>query len=122
MNILGFGPGAQAIILQGISTYSALLSAYFFARPVLRSQTLEAHRDLLGSLRPTNASVGDLIEYASEILTKTAQEDQPYSKSNNRNGVIALIISFILFTGAIFIQVTSDPSFTRTPEKSDVRR
>jgi hypothetical protein len=115
VKILGLDSGAQVIILQGLSTYAALASAYCFANPVLRSQTVQSHRDILSSLESKDQDVSKLIKQAADTLTRRAQRDQPLARRNNLWGVVLLVASFLLFTGAVTLQVFTDPSFVSCP-------
>ena len=91
------------------------MSAYFFARPVLRGQTLQTNRDLLSSLESADADVKKLITQASSILTERDHLDQPSTRRQNFLGIIFLVVSFALFTGALYLQIYTDPSFVRQP-------
>jgi len=73
MKILGLDSGAQIIILQGLSTYTALASAYLFARPVLRTQPVEAHREILSDIKSNDTEVTDLLSQATGVLNKRIQ-------------------------------------------------
>jgi hypothetical protein len=59
VKLFGLDSGAQIIILQALATYTALGSAYFFARPVLRGQTVQAHREILSDLESSDTDVTD---------------------------------------------------------------
>lgn len=115
VKILGLDPGSQVIVLQGLSTYTALASAYFFARPVLRGQTVQSHRDILSSLESKDPDVIKLIKDANSTLTRRAHLDQPLARRNNRWGLGLLVVSLILFTGAVALQISTDPSFVSQP-------
>jgi hypothetical protein len=111
VTVFGLNPGAQVIVLQGLSTYAALASAYFFARPALLGQPVQSHRDVLTNLRSSDPGITKLIADTSSILSAKAQSLNPKIKAHNRLGIAALVVSLILFTGAVVLQV-SDPSFT----------
>jgi hypothetical protein len=111
MRILGLEPGAQVIILQGLSTYAALASAYFFARPVLRGQAVESHREILSELKPQDADVAALVGEASRILDQRNAQNRTRARGDNKRGVFFLIVSVLLLTGAVLIQVNTDPLF-----------
>lgn len=113
MEILGLNSGAQVIVLQGLSTYTALASAYFFVRPVLRGQTLQSHRDILSSIASTDQDVAQLINSANNTLTRRAQLDYPLAMKDNKFGIILLIASVILLTCAVTLQAYTDPAFAR---------
>ena len=68
MTIFGLGVGAQVVLLQGVSTYAALASAYFFAKPVLRLQTLEYHRDILSNIKEKKAIQDQVSELTKGVL------------------------------------------------------
>ena len=112
MTIFGLGVGAQVVLLQGVSTYAALASAYFFAKPVLRLQTLEYHRDILSNIKENeNDSVHRLIEKVSDILAMKAQDEAKITTIYNKKGVVFLLFSIVIFTCAFVLQVYSDPAF-----------
>jgi hypothetical protein len=112
VRIIGLSPGAQIIILQAVATYLALLSAYFFARPVLREQTLRSHRELLSELASDDQAIQEIINSASAKLTTSAQTVyQRKGRRDNFRGIALLVLSGLLFTGAVVLQLSTDPSF-----------
>jgi hypothetical protein len=111
MQILGLEPGALIIILQAVATYAALLSAYFFVRPVLRGQTVDASHDILAALKSDDRDVEKLLEQASGVLIERKRRNQPKSRRDNAIGVLLLVVSLLLFTGAVALQVLTDPAF-----------
>lgn len=111
MQILGLEPGAQIVILQAVATYAALLSAYFFARPVLRGQAVDASHDILTALKSTDRDVEKLLEHAAGVLIERKQRNLPKSRRDNAAGVLLLVASLLLFTGAVALQVLTDPAF-----------
>jgi hypothetical protein len=115
--IFGLGPGAQVIILQGLATYAAIASAYFFARPVLRGQYLEAHRAILSEIETADADVTALIEQASGVLAQRAQADRPRAHRDNWRGVSLLLASLLIFSSAVGLQIATDPAFTHKEDK-----
>ena len=115
MTIRALGPGAWVIILQAVATYTAIASAACFARPVLRGQTVQSNRDVLSSLESSDPGVDKLIKQAADTLTRVAHLDQPLARRNNLWGVILLVASVLLFTGAVALQVLTDPSFGSHP-------
>src|SRR5690242_8785146 len=98
MVILGLEPGAQIIVLQGVSTYAALASAWFFARPVLRGQAVASSKSILGAIKATKADVDALVRRANEELDKTVIADQPSAARDNRRGLGFLAVSLVLLT------------------------
>ena len=115
MNILGLSSAAQVIVLQGLSTYAALASAYLFARPILRGQVLQNSQEILDSITPENPDVKILFDEASNLLSTRAQMEQPSARLHNFLGALLLLSSFLLFTGAVALQVSTDPSFHEKP-------
>jgi hypothetical protein len=113
MTIFGLGPGAQVIVLQALATYAATASAFVFARPVLRGQATQAQRDILASAAASEPDVAELLARATDVLARKAQAEQPRAARDNRVGLALLLLSLALFTGAVAIQVTSDPAFVR---------
>ena len=107
MIILGFSPAAQAIILQGLATYAAILSAYFFARPILRGEYLEDHRVILSEIKTADCDITALIDHASGILTQRAQADRPRAHRDNWCGILLLVASFIIYSGAVGLQIAT---------------
>jgi len=118
MEILGLSADAQVVILQALATYTGIASAFLFARPVLGGQNLQAQRELLSSLRPKDDDVADLVSQASNVLNERSQRDLPKVKSDNRWGFVLLIVSFLLFTAAVAVQIeqVSEP-----PRSADSR-
>jgi type II secretory pathway component PulM len=108
-------PGAQVIILQAVATYAALLSAYFFARPVLRGQTLQAHRELLADMKANAPDIAKLIAEASTVLSERNHREKPVARRDNAIGVVLLVGSLLLYTAAIGLQVLTDPQFNPKP-------
>jgi hypothetical protein len=114
MNVLGLGPGAQVIVLQALSAYTAILSAYFFARPVLRGQAVSFSKEILSSAKSDDPDVTKLLNTTIEILNNRIQVDQPSVRRSNNLGYALLVASLLLLTGAIAWQIETDPSFVRT--------
>lgn len=112
MAIFGLQTGGQIIVLQGLSTYAALASAWFFAKPVLRGQTIAASKTILSAIEPSpDADVNALVKRATEILTKPETEQHALAKRENRWGVVFLIASLAFFTAALGLQIATEPSF-----------
>jgi hypothetical protein len=111
MTILGLGPGAQVIILQALSAYSAILSAYFFARPVLRGQAVSLSKSILSGVEADDAKIKSLLATAHATLDERSKADQPLNHRANKWGIGLLIASVLLLTGAVTLQITTDPLF-----------
>jgi hypothetical protein len=105
MTLLGLGPEAQAVILQALATYAGIISAFFFARPVLRWQPLQSQRDLLAGLKPTDPEIMNLVRDAASALDSRLQKGQPRASRDNYLGVLFLVVSCLLFTSAVVLQV-----------------
>ena len=105
MTILGLEPGAQIIILQGASTYAALASAWFFARPVLRGQATASSRSILAAIKSTQADIDALVKSAAEELDKSVIAEQPSAARDNRRGAGLLVVSLVLLTLAVILQI-----------------
>jgi hypothetical protein len=114
MTLFGLGPGAQVIILQALSAYSAILSAYSFARPVLRGQALSASKAILSEVTTEDADVKGLLDTARGILDERTKEHQPLDRRANRWGIGLLVASILLLTGAVLLQIATDPLFGQT--------
>ncbi|WP_424137717.1 hypothetical protein [Roseomonas chloroacetimidivorans] len=114
MEVFGLGPGAQIIILQALATYSALGSAYLLLRPVLRGHLVQSHRDVLASLAAPDADTRELLAKAGDVLAKKAQLDQPKARRENRWGHALLILSVLLFSAALALQISTDAAFRRS--------
>jgi hypothetical protein len=115
VRIFGLDTGAQLIVLQGLSTYTALASAYFLARPVLRGQVLQAHRDVINSVQTADTRASKVIKAANSELEARALKDHPLARWDNGLGIGLLIVSIILFTAAIGLQVFTDPHLLASP-------
>lgn len=109
VEILGLDFAAQSIVLQGLSTYTALASAYFFARPVLRGQAMKADLEVLSSLESKDPDITDLLKISRDFLNRSAQREQLWTQRDNRWGVSLLFVSVLLFTAAVSIQVFTNP-------------
>jgi hypothetical protein len=114
MTIFGLGPGAQVIILQALSAYSAILSAYSFARPVLRGQTLSVSKAILSEVTTEDADVQGLLDTARGILDERIKKHQPLDRRANKLGIGLLVVSILLLTGAVLLQIATDPLFNPT--------
>ena len=106
----GFEPGALVIILQTAATYAAIGSAYIVLRPILRGQRIQAHRDTLASVNE-QGDAGALVAAASAALATEAQAKAPKAERDNSLGCGLLILSFILLSLALAIQIATDPAF-----------
>ena len=111
MTLLGLGPGAQVIILQALSAYSAILSAYCFARPVLRGQAVLFSKTILSDVKSDDDKVQSLLATAHATLDKRSKADQPLNHRANKWGVGLLVASVLLLTGAVTLQIATDPLF-----------
>ena len=112
MNFWGLAAEAWVIIIQMAATYAAVGSAYLLARPVMRNQLLDAHRDVLGSLSAANTPVDALVTRAKEILAAKARCGRKQTSWDNRWGYILLGISAALYTSAILLQVLATSAFS----------
>jgi hypothetical protein len=115
MTIMGLGPGAQVIILQAFSAYSAIVSAYFFARPALRGQAIAISKEILSDVALDGSDEGlkNLRENALGILSTRSSANQSLDRRANSRGIIFLAVSEVMLTGAVALQITTDPSFVR---------
>ncbi len=111
---MNLGAGAWVIIVQAIATYAAAASAYFLARPVLRSQILDFDRETLANLGPSRPAVDALIRQARQYLDRKAITEKKRAPKDNRVGYLLLLASGALFTGAVLLQVLTDPAFRAT--------
>jgi hypothetical protein len=114
MTVLGLGPGAQVIILQALSAYSAILSAYCFARPVLRGQALSVSKAILSEVKTGDAEVESLLATTREILDERIKVHQPLDRRANEWGIGLLVVSILLLTTAVLLQIATDPLFVQT--------
>jgi hypothetical protein len=115
MAIFGLETGAQVVLLQGLSTYSALASAWYFAKPVLRGQTIAASKSVLSGVTSPQDDVSKLLKRANEILDESEIRNHPLAKRDNKIGVALLVVSLLLLTAAISLQVETDPLFHPKP-------
>jgi len=115
MAIFGLETGAQVVLLQGLSTYSALASAWYFAKPVLRGQTIAASKSVLSGVTSPQDDVAKLLKRANEILDESEVRNHPLAKRDNKIGVALLVLSLLLLTAAIGLQVETDPLFHPNP-------
>jgi len=111
MSIFGLGTGGQIIVLQGLSTYSALASAWFFARPVLRGQTTASSKSILSGVASSQEDIKALVVRAQQILNQRENDNLPLARRDNTIAVILLALSLALFTIALLLQVEIEPSF-----------
>jgi hypothetical protein len=114
MNVLGLGPGAQVIILQALSAYAAIASAYCFARPVLRGQAMLLSKTILSGVKSDDDRFKSLLATANATLQERSKADQPLDHRSNKWGVGLLVASVLLLSGAVALQVATDPSFSRS--------
>lgn len=111
MTIFGLGPGAQVIILQALSAYSAIFSAYFFARPVLRGQAVAFSKDILSSVKADDGDSKRVLDSMLGILNDRTQREQDWVRQCNVLGFGLLLASVLILTGAVALQVETDPLF-----------
>jgi hypothetical protein len=111
MTIFGLEPAAQIVILQGLSTYTALASAWCFARPVLRGQTVSSSKSILSSISASQTGVDELVKRATKVLEKRETDNQPLARRDNNWGRFFLGVSLVLFTAAVILQIQTEPSF-----------
>jgi hypothetical protein len=111
MTIFGLEPAAQIVVLQGLSTYTALASAWCFARPVLRGQTVSSSKSILSSISSSQTGVDELVKRATKVLEKRETDNHPLAKRDNNWGRFLLAVSLVLFTAAVILQIKTEPSF-----------
>jgi len=111
MAILGLEPGGLIIVLQGLSTYTALGSAWFFAKPVLRGQPVAASKTILSEVKSSQQDVAALFAHATEALSRRESDNRPLDKRDNKRGLALLVLSLLLFTAALVLQIQTEPSF-----------
>lgn len=111
MTIFGLGPGAQVIILQALSAYSAIFSAYFFARPVLRGQTVTFSKEILSGVEANDDKAKHVLQSMRDILDRRSSQDHDWVRRSNRFGYILLAASLLILTGAVVLQAETDPLF-----------
>jgi hypothetical protein len=116
--VAGLGPGAWVIILQAMATYTALASAYFFARPILRNQTAQANLTLLENAKSNNDALEDIRRSAVDTLQQRMVKRAPGDRLANRLGLLLLLISAVLFSVAVVVQTKTDEAFR--PERHGV--
>jgi hypothetical protein len=109
--MLGLPPGAWVIILQALATYAGIGSAVFFARPILNTQALMSSRDVVSSMSSDKPDVAAMLNLLKDKLNGLVLRKQPGAKQDNLRGLVLLVVSFLLFTGAVVLQVATDSAF-----------
>jgi hypothetical protein len=100
---------AWAAISEGLSSYAAIASAYFFARPALRLQGKRAAIELLEEAERHPDE--EVVQFVRE-LRKTAHEDLTRSLGHelrwNAMGLALLVLSAALLAIAVCIHAFSE--------------
>ena len=109
----GLGIAAWVILLQALATYLAVFSAFLLARPVVKNQTLDAHREFLRDVENAPSDVAALFREARNHLDHVAGARQRYTFAQNRWGYLLILGSLIAFSIAFGLQIRSDPAFVR---------
>jgi hypothetical protein len=96
-------PSAWATLLDGLSNYAAIGSAYCFARPILQRQNIEATAGLLGEAKADSVVDRDLAHLTRDLEAATrrrlASTVGPAQRWN-RIGFAMLLLSFVLLLAA----------------------
>ena len=111
MPIFGLEIGGQIIILQGLSTYTGIASAWYFAKPVLRNQAITASKNTLSEVDADQADVRALFNRASKALAAREIKNDPLNRRDNKIAIVFLVVSLALFTAALVLQIVNEPSF-----------
>ncbi len=90
-----------------VSTYFALASAFFFARPVLRNQHAQANLITLEAASSDEAGVEALRRNAVDEIRSELASGFPKDRRDNRIGVGLLVISGGLLSIAIPVHLLS---------------
>jgi hypothetical protein len=102
--------GTAVIVLQAIATYLALGSSYFFARPLLRSQSAQASLQLLESAIAVDAALDGIRQAAVEVFRDRLIRHLPRDRRSNLLGFALIGASFIVFSMAVLLQIWSPPA------------
>jgi hypothetical protein len=103
------GSGTQfwADVAIDLSTYFALASAFFFARPVLRNQHAQANLITLEASSSSDPRADALRKDAVADIQTELASGFPKDRRDNRVGIGLLVVSGTLLTIAIPIHIFS---------------
>ena len=107
----GLKAAGWVIVLQGLSAYAAIISSYCFIYPVVRSQKTDLHLGVLSRVKTDRADVKALVTEARDSLEAEAGNQRKSSALWNYGGIAILATSLLLLTGAVIVQIGTDPAF-----------
>ena len=111
MRFLGLTAAAWVVVLTAIATYCGLIASYLLVRPALRGLTLQTNIDLLESEQSTNPRIEKFRQLAVNNLKGRRPKLAKHDRSLYGCGVALLILSFLIFSGAVVLQLRTDPAF-----------
>jgi hypothetical protein len=112
-------PAAWVIVLTALATYSGLWASYLLARPALRGFALQSNVLLLETEKSTDSRIEEFRELAIKSFKDRLKQNIPRDRRSNKWGVALLILSFALFSGAVALQLHTDPAFQTRQEVHD---
>ena len=104
-------PAAWVIVLTALATYCALLSSYLLARPALRGFILQSNVLLLEGEKSSDPRIEEVRKLAIKNFKDRLKRNLPRDHRSNWLGVALLIVSLLLFSGAVALQLRTDPAF-----------
>ena len=116
-------PPAWATLFEGLSSYAAIGSAYFFARPALRFQPLRTTLEFLeeGDEHP-DPEVKILVQKLRDDTRKKLATSPIFERRSNIYGLTLLVVSALLLATAVLIHVYGESSAGSEPNPASSSR
>jgi hypothetical protein len=119
-------PPAWATLFEGLSSYAAIGSAYFFARPALRFQPLRTTLEFLEEADEHPDPEVKLLVQKLRYDTRVKLATSPiFERRSNIYGLLLLVLSALLLAIAVLIHVYGDSAPASEPkpalEQSSIR-
>ena len=110
MNALNLSLGALVVVLEAAATYCTLISAYLFARPVLRRQSLQTNLLTFETAASDDPNVealrNSVINSTRTLLLEKSREES----RDNRLAMVFLVVSGMIFLGATVLHLEVEKS------------
>jgi Na+/H+-dicarboxylate symporter len=111
--MLGLSAAAWVIILTAVATYIALFSAWLMALPAQRAAVLQGNIAAIEAELSNDALLREAQEIAIRNMKQRVATNVGRDRGLVRRGVWLLILSVLVFSTALGVQLWTDAVFKR---------
>lgn len=106
------GYAAWVIVLTAAATYCGIFASYLLARPALRNFVLQSNMLALDSQTHPDPDIERFRREAVQDFKDRLKARVPGDSRLNWWGAAVLLLSFVIFSGAVALQLRTDPAFS----------